>query len=355
MPLISRSRDGAVPGGDERGAGGALVLGVDVDRGEHAVGTPCRAAATGPLTPVPVPISTTARAADGGGEEAQRRRPHPGPTGTQPSTLGGGTRGEPARRPRRAVGRRRESRGVRAGPVDRLCAAGPHAARRVTGPALSQAPLRRFSPIVHGYQAPYVTIGRGRRPVQGREHQVRPSLPQGHDPPQEVRPHDDRQAQPRRLPCRPSRAARRRRRVDPAELGRCRPRARRPGLPPGLPAHRQPARRRGPHPGDVRPGVPLARLLQARHVRGLAAPDHHEPVPRHGAPPRADPHGGAARGLRPATAGSGPEPEQVFSDTHLDPHAAGRARRAAARSSGPRSCSATSKVCRTRRSAPRSA
>ena len=36
------------------------------------------------------------------------------------------------------------------------------------------------------------------------------------------------------------------------------------GLPAGLPADRQPARRRGPHPGGLRPGVPLAVQLHAR-------------------------------------------------------------------------------------------
>ena len=73
-------------------------------------------------------------------------------------------------------------------------------------------------------------------------------------------------------------------------------------------------RRRGPHPGRVRPGVPLAAHLPARHVRGLAAPHHHQPVPGRrptqaedplrrsgrrlgGAPaePLADPLGGARR------------------------------------------------------------
>ena len=117
---------------------------------------------------------------------------------------------------------------------------------------------------------------------------------------------------PRPVDCLVGRAgaARRRRGVDPAELGRGRPGARRPGLPAGLPADRQPARRRGPHPGDVRPGVPLAVVLQARHVRGLAAPDHHQPVPRHGPPPRAHPDGGAARGLRPHRRARAPSPSR---------------------------------------------
>ena len=43
-----------------------------------------------------------------------------------------------------------------------------------------------------------------------------------------------------------------------ADLGRDRPRPQRPGLSAGLSAHRQSARRRGPHPGRLRPGLPLA-------------------------------------------------------------------------------------------------
>ena len=72
-------------------------------------------------------------------------------------------------------------------------------------------------------------------------------------------------------------------------LGRDRRAALRPGLPARLPAHRQPARRRGPHAGGLRPGVPVAVVVHARHLRGLAAPDHHEPVPRPGPPQGQDP------------------------------------------------------------------
>ena len=74
-----------------------------------------------------------------------------------------------------------------------------------------------------------------------------------------------------------------------ADLGRDRRAALRPGLPPRLPADRQPARRRGPHPGGLRPGLPLAVDLHARHLRGLAAPDHHQPLPRPGPAQAADP------------------------------------------------------------------
>ena len=42
-------------------------------------------------------------------------------------------------------------------------------------------------------------------------------------------------------------------------MGRDRRAALRPRLPPRLPPDRQPARRRGPHPGGLRPGVPLPR------------------------------------------------------------------------------------------------
>ena len=91
-----------------------------------------------------------------------------------------------------------------------------------------------------------------------------------------------------RSPGRPTRPPQRRG-VDPAQLGGAGPRPQRPGLPPGLPADRQPARRRGPHPGRVRPGLPLAAPLPARDVRGLAAPDHHQPVPGRSPSPAEDP------------------------------------------------------------------
>ena len=52
-----------------------------------------------------------------------------------------------------------------------------------------------------------------------------------------------------------------------------------------LPAHPEPARRGGPHPGRVHPRVPRAAELPAgRQLPGLAAPHHHQPVPRRAAP-----------------------------------------------------------------------
>ena len=85
------------------------------------------------------------------------------------------------------------------------------------------------------------------------------------------------------------RARRAGRRVAGALLGGRRRPALRTGLPAGLPADRQPARRGGPHAGGLRPGVPLAVVLHAGHLRGLAAPDHHEPVPRPGPSQGQDP------------------------------------------------------------------
>ena len=98
--------------------------------------------------------------------------------------------------------------------------------------------------------------------------------------------------------------------------GRARPlRAR---VPAGLPPVREPAGRRGPHAGDVRPGVPLARRLLARHLRGLAAPDHDQPLPRHGPAPRPHPLRRAPEDTE-RLPGTSPSPEQVYADTHLDP------------------------------------
>ena len=139
-----------------------------------------------------------------------------------------------------------------------------------------------------------------------------------------------------------------------AVVGRAGAPARRPGVPAGLPAVRQPARRRGPDPGDVHPGVPVGAELPARHVRGLAAPHHHEPVPRHGPPARPHPHGGAARGLRPGAGRRARTPSRSTTTRGWAPTCRPRSTRCR-RSSAPRWCCATSKVCPTRRSAPRSA
>ena len=87
-----------VPGRGERTAGGPLALGVDVDGGEHAVRGHAPSSQR-PLTPAPVPISTTARAQI---VAARKRRPAPasGPTGAQPSSRRRRRARRRARRPR---------------------------------------------------------------------------------------------------------------------------------------------------------------------------------------------------------------------------------------------------------------
>ena len=47
--------------------------------------------------------------------------------------------------------------------------------------------------------------------------------------------------------------------------------------------------------GHLHPGVSLALRLSARNFRGLVAPHHHKPVPRHGSPTQSHPYGSAAR------------------------------------------------------------
>ena len=92
-------------------------------------------------------------------------------------------------------------------------------------------------------------------------------------------------AQPLPFPSRrPSRRG-----LGDAHLGAGGRRALGPGVPARLPALGECPGRRGPHAGDLHPGVPLARGVQSRHVRGLAAPDHHEPVPGHGPSSAEDP------------------------------------------------------------------
>ena len=77
--------------------------------------------------------------------------------------------------------------------------------------------------------------------------------------------------------------------VDAADLGADRRGALGPRLPAGLPPHRQRPRRRGPHPGRLHPGLPLAAHLPPRHLRGLAAPHHDQRLPRQDAPQAAHP------------------------------------------------------------------
>ena len=87
-------------------------------------------------------------------------------------------------------------------------------------------------------------------------------------------------------------------------LGRDRRPALRAGLPPRDAADRQPPRRRGPHPGGLRPGLPQSFDLHPWHLRGLDPPDHHQPLPRPGPPQAADP---LRRALRRA---GGPAPQR---------------------------------------------
>ena len=130
-----------------------------------------------------------------------------------------------------------------------------------------------------------------------------------------------------------------------AHLGRDRRAALRPGLPARLPADRQPPRRRGPHPGGLRPRLPVAVDLHARHLRGLAAPDHHQPLPRPGPPQAADPLRRALRRAgRPAHQRVARRPDAAYADQHLrrrrraragDPAAGLPRRRRALRRRGP--------------------
>ena len=127
----------------------------------------------------------------------------------------------------------------------------------------------------------------------------------------------------------------------------------RPGLPARLPADRQPARRRGPHPGGLRAGLPLAVDLHPRHLRGLAAPHHHQPLPRPGPPQAADPlrrddrRAGGPADQRAPRARTRRTPTSGSTTT-----SSARSRRCR-RTSAPPWCCATSRGCPTRRS-PRS-
>ena len=100
--------------------------------------------------------------------------------------------------------------------------------------------------------------------------------------------------------------------MDPSHLGGDRQHAQRAGLPARLPPDRQPARRRGPDPGGLRPRLPLAVDVHAGHLRGLAAPHHHQPLPGHGPPQAAHPLRRARRRRGRAAAQPGAHPAAVL-------------------------------------------
>ena len=93
--------------------------------------------------------------------------------------------------------------------------------------------------------------------------------------------------------------------------------------------------------------------LHARHVRGLAAPDHHQPLPRPGPPQAADPVRRAVRRAgQPADQRVAERPTRRTPTRPSTTTSSGRWPRCR-RTSAPPSCCATSRACPTRRS-PRS-
>ena len=139
------------------------------------------------------------------------------------------------------------------------------------------------------------------------------------------------------------------------DVGGDRRAALRPGLPAGLPPHRQPARRRRPDPRRVHPCLPVAAQLPARHLRGLAAPHHDQRLPRQDASQAADPLRRALRRVRRPPAHQGGRPRGGLRRDPLRRRRAARPRRPVARTSARPSCCATSRGCPTRRSPRRSA
>src|SRR6266487_6000947 len=63
-------------------------------------------------------------------------------------------------------------------------------------------------------------------------------------------------------------------RLEPADMGADCADPFGTGLPSGVPAHRQPAGRRGSDTGSLRPRLPFAVPVHTRHFRRLASPDH---------------------------------------------------------------------------------
>ncbi len=141
-----------------------------------------------------------------------------------------------------------------------------------------------------------------------------------------------------------------RRRLDPSLVGGDRPAALGARLPARLPPDRQPARRRGPHPRRLHPGLPVAELLHARHLRGLAAPDHDQRLPRQDAAqaahPLRRPPGGRRQPDGQPRARDRRRPSTTPTSTTTSSARWTRCRR----TSGRPSSSATSRACPTRRS-----
>ena len=141
--------------------------------------------------------------------------------------------------------------------------------------------------------------------------------------------------------------------LDAAQLGRGRPHPLRAGLPAGLPADRQPARRRGPDPGRLRPGLPVAVQLHARAPSraGCTA------SPRTSSWTRSAASSGSASTRWPTTPASGcpaASPARPRSTTTTTSTTTSSAPWTPCRpTSAPPSCSATSRACPTRRSPPR--
>ena len=90
------------------------------------------------------------------------------------------------------------------------------------------------------------------------------------------------------------------------------------------------ARRRGPHPGGLRPCLPVAVAVHAGHVRGVAAPDHDQPVPRQVRRKARIRFDALAATQATASPGASRGRPQVYNDANFDPDIAGRARPAAA-------------------------
>ena len=125
----------------------------------------------------------------------------------------------------------------------------------------------------------------------------------------------------------------------------------RPRLPARLPADRQPARRRGPHPGGLRPGVPVA--VDATRPAPSRAGCTASPPTSSSTRPAAS--SGSASTRSPTTPPTGCPSREPTPDAGLRRQLLRRRRRRprwtrCRRTSAPPSCSATSRACPTRRS-----
>ena len=243
--------------------------------------------------------------------------------------------------------------GSDAGEPSRACpggsAAGVRAGTRSRTRAVSCSPTASTASRRGG---PVTTRALHRRPGSMSRHRLAPCAPGAGEGCERAR--DGTTPRPARAPRRDGPEPTWGRAVGPADVGRGRDAALGAGLPARLPPHRQQARRRGPHPGGLRPRVPVAVELHARAPSRAGCTGSRRTC---SSTPSAARRASASRRCRTTpSASSAVTAAPRRSTTRRTSTTTSRPRSTRCRpTSAPPSCCATSRACRTRRSPTRSA